>query len=103
MIPPERRVGEAMTLIAQGRWFSLVSGRQTGKTTVTQSLAERLTAQGEQVRTVAGSEGLEVLLLAGQPLGEPVARYGPFVMNTKQELVEAYEDFQAGRMGVIAP
>jgi redox-sensitive bicupin YhaK (pirin superfamily) len=58
---------------------------------------------GDQVRVVAGADGLEVLLLAGQPLGEPVARYGPFVMNTKQELVEAYEDYQAGRMGVIAP
>jgi redox-sensitive bicupin YhaK (pirin superfamily) len=72
-------------------------------TAVTSGDLAILTAQGDQVRTVAGETGLELLLLAGQPLGEPVARYGPFVMNTKQELVEAYEDFQAGRMGVIAP
>jgi redox-sensitive bicupin YhaK (pirin superfamily) len=44
---------------------------------------------------------LDVLLMAGKPLNEPVARYGPFVMNTRQQLVDAVEDFNAGRMGTI--
>jgi redox-sensitive bicupin YhaK (pirin superfamily) len=44
---------------------------------------------------------LEVLLIAGVPLNEPVARYGPFVMNTEEEIYEAIEDFRSGRMGAI--
>jgi redox-sensitive bicupin YhaK (pirin superfamily) len=44
---------------------------------------------------------LEVLLIAGSPLNEPVARYGPFVMNTRAEIYQAIEDYQTGKMGEI--
>ena len=40
-------------------------------------------------------------MLGGQPIREPVVQHGPFVMNTGQELTEAFEDYQAGRMGQI--
>jgi len=44
---------------------------------------------------------LDVLVMAGRPLDEPVARYGPFVMNDRRQLIEAFDDFEAGRMGSI--
>lgn len=44
-----------------------------------------------------------MLVLGGQPIGEPVTHYGPFVMNTREEIMQALEDFEAGRFGSIPP
>ena len=51
----------------------------------------------------ASAPALDVLLLGGRPLREPVATYGPFVMNNRRELAQAIEDYQAGRLGVVPP
>jgi redox-sensitive bicupin YhaK (pirin superfamily) len=59
---------------------------------------------GDQVQIAAPREeesSARVLLIGGLPLNEPIARYGPFVMNTQKEIREAFEDYQSGRMGAI--
>lgn len=48
---------------------------------------------------IEASEDARVLLIAGQPLGEPIAQYGPFVMNTEAEIYQAIQDFRAGKLG----
>lgn len=60
-----------------------------------------LLAPGTSVRLRGSDEPARLLLLAGVPLSEPVARYGPFVMNTQAEIMQAVADFQSGRMGEI--
>jgi redox-sensitive bicupin YhaK (pirin superfamily) len=54
-------------------------------------------SDGEQVRIAGGAPGARVLLLAARPLNEPVVQYGPFVMNTRQEIEQAVEDYRSGR------
>jgi quercetin 2,3-dioxygenase len=57
--------------------------------------------QGSLV-TIEAREESRLLVLAGQPIDEPIARYGPFVMNTKAELIQAVQDYQAGKMGHLS-
>jgi quercetin 2,3-dioxygenase len=59
-------------------------------------------SDGDSITLAAGDEPLDVLLFGGVPLNEPVVRYGPFVMNTEDEIRQAVIDYQAGRMGHIA-
>jgi redox-sensitive bicupin YhaK (pirin superfamily) len=59
-----------------------------------------LLTPGESVRVTAGEAGVKLLFLAGRPIGEPVVQYGPFVMNTPQEIMQAIDDYNAGRLAV---
>jgi redox-sensitive bicupin YhaK (pirin superfamily) len=60
-----------------------------------------LFGSGDTLTFQAGAEALDVLVLGGRPLREPVVAHGPFVMNTKAEIAQAMEDFQAGRLGTV--
>jgi len=59
--------------------------------------------RGDTIRVgaAAGASSLDVYAIGGRPIREPVAHYGPFVMNTRDELIQAFEDFQAGRLGTV--
>ncbi|WP_436494029.1 pirin family protein [Actinokineospora sp. HUAS TT18] len=61
---------------------------------------EALTMQAADTQP-GNSPSWEILVLGGKPINEPVARYGPFVMNTRQEILDAFDDYQAGRLGTI--
>ena len=51
--------------------------------------------------TVEVTEDAVVFIVGGEPIGEPIAHYGPFVMNTKEELMEAFDDFNRGKFGTL--
>jgi redox-sensitive bicupin YhaK (pirin superfamily) len=58
--------------------------------------AAGLLSEGDSVRIEAGKDGARVLLLAGKPIREPIVQYGPFVMNTREEIERAIHDYQSG-------
>jgi redox-sensitive bicupin YhaK (pirin superfamily) len=67
---------------------------------------DRITVGAQRARDSSGTAAqgaIELLLLGGRPIREPVFHYGPFVMNSRSELIEALEDYRAGRFGSIPP
>jgi redox-sensitive bicupin YhaK (pirin superfamily) len=76
--------------------LDVVQGSQA--TTVPIQRMAILSNEGDGV-VLRAQANTRAILIAGQPLGEPIAQYGPFVMNTREELVQAVDDFRAGLMG----
>jgi redox-sensitive bicupin YhaK (pirin superfamily) len=78
----------AMLVVYEGA--ATIAGRQVD------ALGAAFLGEGDTIEVAADSDA-RFLLIAGKPIGEPVAWAGPFVMNTREEVMQAYEDFRAGR------
>jgi redox-sensitive bicupin YhaK (pirin superfamily) len=72
------------------------SARLAGDALATHTLA--VLGAGETVEITAGEAGARFILVAGRPIGEPVVQYGPFVMNTREEIEQAFADYRDGRL-----
>ncbi len=94
--------GETVLRIPEGQHVGVfvLSGRVRvgGAADVGEAELGVLTSSGRHM-PIAAAEDAVVLVMAGEPIREPVARYGPFIMNTRQELLQAVQDYQAGSMG----
>jgi len=73
-----------------------------GRTKLLPHRAAGVLSDGDEVRVKAGAEGVRFLLLAARPLREPVVQYGPFVMNTREEIEQALADYRDGRLADAA-
>lgn len=90
--------GEEATLPVAPGHTAFLYGIQGGMNVAGQSVPKRTLAvlsDGNSV-TIKGRAGTRFLLIAGKPIGEPVARYGPFVMNTRQEIIDTINDWNSG-------
>ena len=95
--------GQALTLdLHEGRNTALVILRGTVQVNGEESVGEGqlvlFERQGNQITLQASADAV-VLLLSGEPIDEPIVGHGPFVMNTEQEIHQAFADFQSGRFG----
>lgn len=95
--------GRTVSLAQPEGWTSLLvvldgTVQVNGDTVLGAAQMATLSTQGREIRIEARADA-KLLLLAGEPIAEPVVGYGPFVMNSKEEIVQAIEDFNAGKFG----
>lgn len=98
-IQPVPKEYNAFTYVLEGEGLFGADEQHAGKGKMV-----LFTQDGEEVAIANSAEAkapLDILLIAGIPLNEPVVRYGPFVMNTEAEIAQAVEDYRNGRMGTI--
>jgi redox-sensitive bicupin YhaK (pirin superfamily) len=101
LVLPWRRDNNALVYVLSGHGTVGTARSRIGKgQTAVFGAGDAVTISGEGGDNESTAM-MEVIILGGQPIGEPVAHYGPFVMNTREELVQAVEDFQSGRFGRI--
>jgi quercetin 2,3-dioxygenase len=91
---PVQKGHTALCYVFGGQGQFGATDNDPGQRIVAQQLA--LLSDGEELTVKTENESVRFLLLAGKPLREPIARYGPFVMNTREEIIKAFEDYQRG-------
>ena len=101
---PWRRDFNAIAYVLAGRGSVGSEGRpiRTGQTAVLAGGGDLITLRADGTQE-SRSPNMDVFLIGGVPLREPVVQYGPFVMSTPREIQEAFDDFQSGRFGQIPP
>jgi redox-sensitive bicupin YhaK (pirin superfamily) len=85
--------------------YTYEGGAQVGPAAQARALPHRaagVLSDGDSLRVQAGAEGVRFLLLAARPLREPVVQYGPFVMNTREEIEQAVADYRDGKLAAAA-
>ncbi len=100
---PWRPEHNALVYVLSGRGRVGAEGRPLGSGQLAVlGAGDSLTVRADDVQE-SRAGALDVLVLGGRPIREPVAQYGPFVMNTREQLAQAVADFSAGRLGVVPP
>lgn len=102
-LPPGGVFDDAVPEDANACVYVFVGGARvgdpaTGDVAALNAKTAAVLGEGGRVRVEAGAEGARFLLLAGRPINEPVAWGGPFVMNTREEVLQAFKDYQEGRL-----
>jgi redox-sensitive bicupin YhaK (pirin superfamily) len=88
----------ACAYVFEGEGAVGATGSEAGAGTPVRAGHLAVLGAGEQVAVSAGASAVRFLLLAARPIGEPIARYGPFVMNSREEILQAIRDYQDGRL-----
>ena len=100
VLPWSRRLN-ALVYVLAGRGTAGTEGRPVGQgQLVLYGAGDALVVTADSGQD-SSTKSLELLVLGGEPIGEPVAAYGPFVMNTREQIAQAFEDFHAGRLGSV--
>lgn len=96
-LEPEATVTLPIPRTHNGMLYLYKGEARLGETALQRSAASIL-GEGDEITLTAGREGARLLLIAGKPIGEPVVQYGPFVMNTREEIEQTLRDYRDGRL-----